>query len=324
MDIVDMLKTLRNFEGIERKKHIAGIVQRFQSLKALSAILNFGQDSAILRCPSARLLLFHVDGVIEQFIDLDPRNAGFFGVILSLKDIYVMGGVPLAMVDVISYKNEMIKEEILGGMKEAAEKCRVPIVGGHTHPNAPSNALSIAVIGWVERNVVVDSSHAKANEDIIMAADLEGRRLPKWNLGWDATSMKDMRKICSRWMILRKIAKKRLVTAGKDISNAGVVGTLAMLLEASRVGALINLDNIPKPENIPLVEWLKMHPSYGFIYTARKSKARTCLKIFKGSGIAAEKIGETDNTMKLKVNVEGRILELFDLSKDHIVISSKT
>ena len=39
---------------------------------------------------------------------------------------------------------------------------------------------------------------------------------------------------------MNNIARKHLLTAGKDISNPGILGTLGMLLEASGVGAKSN------------------------------------------------------------------------------------
>ena len=48
---------------------------------------------------------------------------------------------------------------------------------------------------------------------------------------------------------MNSIAKKHLVNSCKDISNPGVVGTLGMLLEASNMGAEIELESIPKPDD---------------------------------------------------------------------------
>ena len=46
--------------------------------------------------------------------------------------------------------------------------------------------------------------------------------------------------------VMNNIAKKHLLTAGKDISNPGILGTLGMLLEASEVGATVELEKIPR------------------------------------------------------------------------------
>ena len=45
---------------------------------------------------------------------------------------------------------------------------------------------------------------------------------------------------------MNSIARKHLLTAGKDISNPGILGTLGMLLEASGVGATVELEKIPR------------------------------------------------------------------------------
>ena len=47
---------------------------------------------------------------------------------------------------------------------------------------------------------------------------------------------------------MQEIGSRKLVTAGKDISNPGIIGTLGMLLEVSGKGADIDLTQIPKPD----------------------------------------------------------------------------
>ena len=46
----------------------------------------------------------------------------------------------------------------------------------------------------------------------------------------------------------------------------GILGTLEMLLETSDKGAIVNLEDIPKNENISWENWLKSYPGSGLYF----------------------------------------------------------
>ena len=48
--------------------------------------------------------------------------------------------------------------------------------------------------------------------------------------------------------------------AAKDVSMAGLVGSLAMLLEPNRLGVEVDLDLLPVPAGVPLGDWLGCFP----------------------------------------------------------------
>ena len=72
--------------------------------------------------------------------------------------------------------------------------------------------------------------------------------------------------------------------AGKDISMGGILGTVLMLVEASGVGAQIEMDGIPRPLDIPLGEWVQCFPSFGFLLSVKPQTARWCRSCFGGRG----------------------------------------
>jgi len=48
------------------------------------------------------------------------------------------------------------------------------------------------------------------------------------------------------------IAERELTQAAKDVSNAGILGTVFIMMENSGKGAIIELTSIPKPSEIEL------------------------------------------------------------------------
>ncbi|MDY0130822.1 MAG: AIR synthase-related protein, partial [Methanosarcina vacuolata] len=108
------------------------------------------------------------------------------------------------------------------------------------------------------------------------------------------------------------------LTAGKDISNPGLIGTLGMLCETSRVGAAVDLEKVPRPENVDFEQWLKVHPGTGYVFTADLEKSEECRKVFEEAGLTAAIIGKIEEGSKLDMyNKTGRVT-VFDFSRESI------
>jgi len=123
--------------------------------------------------------------------------------------------------------------------------------------------------------------------------------------------------------VMEDLGKERLVTAGKDISNPGVIGTLGMLLEVSEKGAAIDLEEIPRPDlatlRLPFEQWVRMYPGMGFILTAKKENVEEVCRRFAGVGMAAAPIGEVNGSRKLTVRYLGQETQVFDLDRNGIM-----
>ncbi len=53
--------------------------------------------------------------------------------------------------------------------------------------------------------------------------------------------MKTAESVREKFMVMQTLGERGLVTAGKDLSNPGTIGTLGMLLETSRKGASVDI-----------------------------------------------------------------------------------
>ena len=53
--------------------------------------------------------------------------------------------------------------------------------------------------------------------------------------------------------------------AAKDVSMAGVLGTLAMLAEASGTGAEVDVAAVPRPAEATMSDWLTCFPGMAFV-----------------------------------------------------------
>ncbi|MCX5858281.1 MAG: AIR synthase-related protein, partial [Proteobacteria bacterium] len=236
----------------------------------------------------------------------------------NTNDIYAMGGKPLGLVDVISIPNPRRAEPILRGIKTEIQRLRLPVVGGHLHPDAPAPGLAGAAVG-LARHLLM-SSGARVGDDIILAMDLRrGRRGKGGARTWDTHHWKKPERLLGDLGLLPRIAGKKLAHAAKDISNGGIVTSLGMLLEASGRGAEIRLESIIRPEKIfTLADWLLTFPSYGFVLTAPPQKSRGIVRMFDRRGISSAVIGKVLKEKLLWLEYEGKKELLFDFQRNFI------
>ena len=252
-------------------------------------------------------------------MDADPEWAGYCAVLVNIHDILAMGGTPLAMVDVFSASSTEVCNRVLAGMSEATKKFGVPVVGGHVHPDTTYNALDVAIIGTVKTDSVIYSCAAQEGHDVLAAVDLDGRVHPSCSLCWDTTTMKHPEMLRRQLQTMPRIAQQHLVTAGKDISNPGLLGTLGMLLEVSEAGAVVELDRIPIPDGMDMHLWLRMYPGMGFVLTVQPQNVQEVVSIFEDAGMAAAKIGEITETRTLEITNNAEKVVVWDFAQDTIM-----
>jgi len=314
-------KVVREYEGV-RRKHAIGEMVRALKIDAPHVVAAFGEDAAVIE-HNGEALLLAADGIWSRLMEADPYWAGYCSVLVNIHDIAAMGGRPLAMVDIFSMSKSMVQEQVVKGMHDASEQFGVPIVGGHLHPDAPYSVIDVSILGSARMDAIIYSHTAQAGDRIIAAIDITGRVHPSCALNWDSVTMKTAAEVRAQIAVLEEIGKKHLATAGKDISNPGVIGTLGMLLEISGKGAEIDLDLIPRPNlaknNITFEQWVKMYPGMGFILTAKEQNVEELIATFAAVGIMAKEIGTVDDSNTLRIRYEGNETMVFDFSTNGIM-----
>ncbi|HWQ20260.1 MAG TPA: methanogenesis marker 2 protein [Methanotrichaceae archaeon] len=312
MNLESLAQELRGFVGITRKKQIGDLISHFPAVSK-AIIADFGEDAAVVD-DGFDVILFAADGIWSRLMEADPEWAGYCAVLVNVHDIAAMGGWPLAMVDVLSVSSPEIAESVLRGMRKGIELFKVPIIGGHLHPDTPYSALDVAIIGKARKDSVILSSTARPGDAIVAAADLNG--VLKYEINFDSTSFKDSDTLLRQLGSMRELAEAGLVKAGKDISNPGMLGTLGMLLETSKAGGVVDLDTIPVPEGMKLQSWLKVYPGMGFVVTCKPESVLQVIDIFESRGLTAARIGDVVEDRRLVMRSGQDQAVLFDFTKD--------
>lgn len=313
IDLAALAASLRAARGLAAKAEI-GLVSERLGLAGAGAV-PVGDDCAALP-DSDGYTLFAIEGFINAFVEADPWFAGWCGVMVNLSDVAAMGGRPTAVVDALWSAGVDQAQPILAGMRAAAERYGVPIVGGHTNLATGQAQLAVAVLGRARR--LMTSFDARAGDRLVMAVDLRGRyREPFSN--WEAATDAPAERLRGDLALLPEIAEAGLAHAAKDISQAGVVGTAAMLAECSGVGIDIDLAAVPKPEAAPLARWLQSFPSYGYLIAARPEAIEAITDRFQARGIAAADIGAVTAGATVSVRVGARCETIVDFARDRLL-----
>lgn len=321
MDYNEIIESIRTFKGVTRKRSIADVRGKLKDVYNVSGkvYLAFGDDAAAIDIGNNQLMLLATDGIWGSLMNLNPWWSGYCSVLVNVNDIAAMGGIPLGMTNVLSSSNPDVTSEIMDGIKEGVKKFGVPMVGGHTHPDTPYDALDVAISGIVDKDAVIPSCGAKLDDNVIVAIDLDGSVYPGTEINWDTTSDKTPEYVQDQIKVMNTIGKKHLVSAAKDISNPGIVGTLGMLLEASNMGAQIELESIPKADNIDWISWFKMYPGSAFVITAPEDTTDETLDLLNKSHITAACVGKVTDNNKLTMSYKNDTKTVFDFNSEIIM-----
>jgi selenophosphate synthetase-related protein len=314
----DIVSNVRNYAGLVRKKPIEDVFTKLLLQGVPGPHLpNFGDDAAVIPWKDGFLLLA-ADGIMTKLLINEPYAAGKSAVMVTVNDIYSMGGKPLAMVNVLASGEEVHRAQVVEGIKKGCEKLMVPMVGGHLHPDAPSEvpSLSVAILGWADK--VLRSHLAQAGDDILFAADLQGQRGCYSVVSWDANSGKTPEQLRYRLETLPLIAEREWAHAAKDVSNAGLLGTISIMMENSGKGAVIDLTSIPFPSVLELSDWLLCFQSFGFILSVAPELSDSVTALFRERHIDARVIGKVVEETRVTVKDGSEIQTLFDFEKDKI------
>ena len=118
--------------------------------------------------------------------------------------------------------------------------------------------------------------------------------------------------------VLAEVAATGACVAAKDVSMAGLVGSLAMLLEANRLGVTVDLDLLPAPAGVDLTRWLTCFPCFAFLLCVPPGREDDCLRPFHARGIEAAVVGTLDPTGRVSMASGGRIATVLDLTSEAV------
>ena len=211
-----------------------------------NVIKGIGDDAAVLTPPSDEFYqLVTVDTVVEgtHFTsNTSPERIGWKAMGVNISDIAAMGGIPDYAVISAAIPKELpivFLEKLLSGIKSAAEKFNVAVVGGDT---VGSDILSITItlFGKIEKQYLCSRDGAKPGNVIAVTGYLGGSFKTDKHL--DFTPRVEE----ARWLV-----KNVKPSAMMDLSD-GLAMDSSRIAQASNVSVKLFSEIIPVKEGFTI------------------------------------------------------------------------
>ncbi|CAO5249732.1 MSMEG_0567/sll0787 family protein [Frankia sp. AgKG'84/4] len=229
------------------------------------------------------------DAIVPSLVERDPEWAGWCGVLVNANDLAAMGAEPVGLLDAVAARDASFAARVLSGLRAGSAAYRLPILGGHTQFGVPA-ALSVTALGRAARPV--PSGGGRPGHAVSITADLGG----SWRRGhtgrqWDSSTSHDAAALAR----LTSVVARTGPAAAKDVSMAGIAGTLGMLAEASGCGAVLDVEAVPRPAGAGVADWLSCFPGFAMLTAdepgrgvadAGPATTVACGALVRGAGVA--------------------------------------
>lgn len=181
----------------------------------------------------------------------DPYTFGQIAVTNALSDIYAMGGEPLTALNIIGFPATLplsILTDILRGGYDKLTEAKVTLVGGHSIKDKEPK-YGVAVTGIIDEDKIITNSNAKPKDTLVLTKPI-GTGIISTALKSDKVDPHLLEESVNSMLKLNEKASRIMVEVGvnacTDITGFGVLGHLYELVNASKVGARIFSQEVPK------------------------------------------------------------------------------
>src|SRR5438477_9048369 len=198
-----------------------------------------GDDCAVVGFAGAEnLLALKTDCVVERIhfqTSTNPERVGWKAMMRPLNDFAAISALPqFALITLIvpATRSTSWVKKLYRGLKRAASRFGVAIVGGETSATRGPAVISVSVSGFVEKNRWISRSGGKRGDDLFVTGRLGGSLLEK--------HLRFVPRINeSRWL-----TKNFRIHAMMDLSD-GLGADLPRLARASGVGFAVDETSLP-------------------------------------------------------------------------------
>ncbi len=292
------------------------LIERFFTRPARRAALGIGDDCALIQPTPGMTLAVSSDMLIEgrHFVStVSPERLGHKALAVNLSDLAACGARPLAFT--LSLALPSVDEAFLAafsrGLFALAEREGCELIGGDT-TRGPL-AIAITVLGEVPSGSALLRSGARPGDDLYVSGTLGDARLAlevlRGNVGLDEASFRSVRHAMEMptARIALGVALRGLATSAIDVSD-GLVGDLAHVLGRSGVGAVVEIDAVPRSAVLaaqpPAVQrecLLTGGDDYELVFTAMPERRDAIAAAAAHAGVPIARIGAIECGHELRV-----------------------
>jgi thiamine-monophosphate kinase len=273
--------------------------------------LGIGDDCAVLTTPVGRQLVISADTLVagRHFpLDTDAYSIGWKAVAVNLSDIAAMGAKPHSLLLALSLPtvDEAFLADFSRGLFDLCAQYDVRLIGGDT-TKSPTLSISITALGWVESGQAVQRSGAVVGDLIVVTGTVGDAAYALQHPSSPLQSRLDR----PTPRVAFGQAVRGFASAMLDVSD-GLAQDLGHILQASAVGAWIDVDQLPLSPLVaatPLqsrLNWaLKGGDDYELCLTIAPDRLAQLQQIAEQTQTTVTVIGQIDALSGLRLRHDG-------------------
>ncbi len=300
---------------------------------AEGVLLGIGDDCALLQVPEGKQLAVSVDSLVSGVhfpADADAELIAQRALRTNLSDLAAMGADPLwfTLALTLPEASEDWLRSFSRGLFACAREYKIALIGGDTTSGPLS--ITIQVMGAVAPGAALRRDGANIGDFVLVTHNLgdgaAALALIQNRIACDEPSANYLRDRFYRPTprLQESALIRELVTAALDISD-GLVADLQHICDASDVGAVIDVENLPLSpalqalNNQPQVlEWaLSGGDDYELCFTVAPEKMADIAMLIAQGKLSATVIGEIIPGNKVICEFEGEPFELARTGYQH-------
>jgi thiamine-monophosphate kinase len=281
------------------------LIARYFQRPAQRAVLGVGDDCALLQPVPGQQLAVSSDLLVEgrHFLStVAPQRLGHKALAVNLSDLAACGAQPLAYTLALALPrvDEAFLAGFARGLHALADAHGIELVGGDT--TAGPLAICITVFGQVPPGQALLRSGARPGDELWVSGQLGDARLAlevfrgrvALGSGLDAvrTAMEQPQPRVALGLALRGVASSAI-----DLSD-GLVGDLGHILARSGVGAVLELESLPRsstlaaqPQALQQECLLAGGDDYELLFTAPPQRRAAVLAAAATAGVPVQVCG---------------------------------
>ena len=311
-DLTELARRVREHPGLLAKRDLRHVAE---------TVGGDGDDAALINIVDQYAGVLAAEAIRPELIAADPRVAGIAGVVTVLNDLAATGAHPMAILDTVVGSDEIVRA-VLQGVKAAADLYRVPVVGGHTTVRDGDPALSTFALGWSGRPLRAEN--AREGDPLCLLVCRTGEMVegPDGSLLFSHLRGPRREHAAADLTLLTAAAETGEAWAARDVSMPGVVGSLLQFLEsAGGLGCALDVDAIPVPDGVALVDWLVAFPSYAFLLCGDPERLA---RRFSADGLVCAQVGVLDRSGSLRLRSGSVEVAVWDLASEPLASLSRS
>ena len=309
------------------------LIDRFFTRPTQRATLGVGDDCALLQPAAGTTIAVSTDMLVEgrHFLStVAPERLGHKALAVSLSDLAACGARPLAFTLALALPraDEAFLAGFARGLLALADREACELIGGDT-TRGPL-AVCITVFGEVPAAGALLRSGARPGDDLYVSGTLGDARLAleafRGTISLGEAAFKQARQAMEMPSARNSLGVRLrgVATSAIDVSD-GFVGDLGHVLRRSGVGAVVDVDALPRSAVLaaqPLAMQrqclLAGGDDYELVFTALPSRRDAVSAAAADAGVAVTRIGriEAGHALRL-VDRDGAAVESGFASFDH-------